>query len=172
MGWDLWGPWDAANFAFGMNTNLGVRGWTALVDTLALALWDSKSSTQPSLLDFWPTELRDVKKWTLGGRWKRGSRGRVHMHAYGWFMLMYGRNPRHTTVFSTNAMQNYHIPININELKEKVDVVLSQEMCNKQHKKYPAFGSGSSSVKQVCSRDLRQNQNKWPIIFVLVIFPF
>ena len=111
--------------------SLGVRGWTALVDTLALALWDSKSSTQPSLLDFWPTELRDVKKWTLGGRWKRGSRGRVHMHAYGWFTLMYGRNPRHTTVFSTNAMQNYHIPININELKEKVDVVLSQEMCNK-----------------------------------------
>ena len=27
-----------------------------------------------------------------GGRWDRSSRGRGHMYAYGWFMLMYGRN--------------------------------------------------------------------------------
>ena len=26
------------------------------------------------------------------GRWERGSRVRIHMYTYGWFMLMFGRN--------------------------------------------------------------------------------
>ena len=28
----------------------------------------------------------------MGGRWEGASRGMEHMHTYGWFMLMYGRN--------------------------------------------------------------------------------
>ena len=48
-------------------------------------------------------------------------------------MLMYGRNQHNTTLFNTNAVQykTTIFQLKMNKLKEKADIVLSQEMCNK-----------------------------------------
>ena len=50
----------------------------------------------------WLRELKWGPLWQprgvgWGERWEGGSRGRGHMHTYGWTMLMYGRN-QHNSV--------------------------------------------------------------------------
>ena len=43
----------------------------------------------------WLVPFKKRRLW--GGRWQGSSRGRGHMYAYGWFMLIFGRN-HHNTV--------------------------------------------------------------------------
>ena len=71
-------------------------------------------------MDFgWEAEKRFKRKGTYACLWL--------IHADVWKKP----TPHYCIQYKCDTTQNYHSPININELKEKVDVVLSQEMCNK-----------------------------------------
>ena len=62
--------------------------------------WGVKGTTLPKFthLSWNNTHLmttrneRNLEWFGCGRRWEDSSRGRGHMYAYGWFMLMYGRN--------------------------------------------------------------------------------
>ena len=60
------------------------------------------------------------------GRWRGGSRGREHMHTYGWLMLMYGRNQH-------NIVKHLQLKINkINcggRLKNILIPITQTELC-------------------------------------------
>ena len=52
-----------------------------------------KAVSQWELLYDWENSNQgSVTTWRGGMGWEGGSRGRRHMHTYGWIMLMYGRN--------------------------------------------------------------------------------
>ena len=76
----------------------GGTNWESSIETYTLPC--EKLDTQWKYV-VWHKELRstaldNLEGWVgWGGRWEGGSRGRGHMYAYGWFMLMYGRNKQY-----------------------------------------------------------------------------